>query len=165
MLRQLPAILSGKVSDKFDLRKTFLTHFAYHIMRQVGDAFEAKSEGGTDDLGHSFEPLKPSTIRRKSTPKYKRKFPLSVAHRIMRASDRLMNSLSEGIIEGNTYFPPKNQVVQFRQGILKIFSNLKYAKFQANRRPFWPENIMPWISEALKLAIQAVAIQIKAVFQ
>lgn len=165
LVRQLPAILSGKAPDKLAIRQVFLAHFTHAIMERVGEAFEIKSEGGTDDLGHTFEKLKPSTIHRKSTPKYKRKYPLAVAHNIMRTSDRLISSLSAGTFSGDAYLPPKNQIVQFRQGILKIYSNLKYAKYQFNRRAFWADDIVPWISAALKIAMEAVAARLKVIFQ
>jgi len=134
-------------------------------MERVGEAFEEKSEGGTDDLGHRFEELRPSTVRRKNTPKFRRKHPLAVATNIMRASDKLLTSLGPGTLAGDAYLPPKNQIVQFRRGILKIYSNLKYAKYQFNRRAFYADNIEPWILAALKLAMKAVVDRLKVIFQ
>ena len=157
LLKSLPAILSGAQRDRFGLRQVFLSTLVFHIMQQVGRAFEEKSDGGTDDLGHSFAPLHRKTIAKKSTPSFRAKHPtLGFPEQIMRASGKLLLSLSEGeLIEGQ-YYPPRNQVVEFANSILRIYSKLPYAVYQAKKRPFVAEDISPWVDEALKKALEAV---------
>lgn len=161
--RQLPGILAGTVRDSHGIRKAFLSTFVYSLMDQVGTAFAAKSDGGTDNLGHRFKPLAEKTVDHKSTARFHRKYPLSLPHQIMRASNRLITSFSAGMLSGDKYIPPKNQVVQFKDSVIKIYSRLPYTGFQFTKRPFWTENIDLWIAIATNDAIQAVVNKIKTI--
>lgn len=153
---QLPSILSGKAGDTHGLRKEFIGAFLYELMSLIGDAFARKSDGGVDSLGHSFRPLKDSTVRHKSTPSFRRKHPASLPYQIMRASNDLINSYSAGSLMGSDYVPARKQVVRVKQNLVKIYSKLPYAEYQAAKRPFWPEDITPWINQALAAGAQAV---------
>ena len=48
LLQQLPAILTGKAPDRYDIRRVFLSIFVWNLMKQVGEAFEQKSDGGPE---------------------------------------------------------------------------------------------------------------------
>lgn len=152
----LPHILRGEYRDEYGIRKEFISTFTYSLMSQIGDAFLAKSNGGTDNLGHTFRPLHPTTVKKKSSKKFHKKYPLTLPHQIMRASGNLIRSYSAGTFEGERYLPPKNQVVRIRESLIKIYSKLPYAEYQFAKRPFWPNDITPWITKALDTAIQAV---------
>lgn len=156
-LKRLPGILTGRLPDRHRIRRVFVAALTYKMMQQVGEAFRIKSEGGIDDLGNAFEPLSKRTITRKSSAGFRAKHPGVIPSHIMRATDRLIKSVSEGLLTFDNYTPPKNQVVKFQAGLLRIMTNVKYAQYQFHKRPFWPENIDRWVELACEYAMKRVA--------
>lgn len=57
LVKDLPGILSGKKSDRYRLYHIFWGAVAYSMFDSIAKAFEAKSEGETDDLGNSWKDL------------------------------------------------------------------------------------------------------------
>ena len=61
IVRQLPAILSGRSQDVMDLRLHFHSLFARSLYQSIHKAYVVKMKGGTDELGINWKDLKPST--------------------------------------------------------------------------------------------------------
>lgn len=160
-LRNLPAILAGKAKDPDGLRRVFVTAFVHSIMTSVQAAFLAKSAGGTDDLGNEWEPLSASRLKQKSSEWYLRQHPYAIPNAILRETDKLLKSYGAGTFDTLNYFPPKNQVVEFHAGMIKIYSEVEYAPAQASRRPIIPDDIGPWIDRAITAGLQALTNAIK----
>lgn len=156
-IRNLPAILAGRnVKDPLKLRDTFVAAFTHRLLQKMYASFDIKSLGGSDDLGHKFAPLSEKRLKQKSTPSFRRKHPYAISHAIMRVTEKLLDSYSPGQLGTLKYFPPKNQVVEFRNNLIKITSKVDYAEFQNARRPFFPDDIGPWISEAITAGLDAL---------
>lgn len=62
IIRDLPAILSGRKADQYRLFSIFWSHVARSFLQSVYTAYEAKSLGGSDELGNRWKPLSPKTI-------------------------------------------------------------------------------------------------------
>lgn len=155
MLRNLPAILTGKTIAHRRVREAFINGFTYRMMQLVHRAAIRKSNGGTDELGQRWEPLKRSTIRWRKSRKIAEKYPRSRQLKIMRLSERLFSSIAPGSYSGAVYFPPAEQLVRFRQGILELGSDVPYAERQFSMRPVFPENLNPWLADAIRFGLKA----------
>lgn len=159
--RALPSIVAGK-PDPDGLHTIFRHAFVHKLLSIIHEAFLIKSLGGTDSLGHEFAPLSAKRIKQKSSPKFQARYPGVIPHAIMRVTDDLVNSYMAGLISGESYSPPKNQAVILRGNLIKIFSQVEYADAQAKRRPFWPDDISPWINEAITAGIEALIERLKS---
>ncbi len=74
LLRDLPAVVSGRKPDVHGYGRLFKSYFAYFWFEKVHEAFLIKSLGGTDSMGVSWEPNAQSTIaQREIGPKDSRK--------------------------------------------------------------------------------------------
>lgn len=60
-LRDLPGIISGTKPSRFGLHKTFWGAVAHSLFTSIYAGFKAKSEGGTDELGESWEDIQQHT--------------------------------------------------------------------------------------------------------
>ncbi len=158
--RALPAIITGR-PDAEGLHDTFRSAFVHCLLSIIHEAFLTKSLGNEDDLGHTFAPLSKKRLAQKSSPKFLARFPNSIPHAIMRVTDAMVDSFLAGLLSGTQYFPPKNQGVELRGNLIKIFSRVEYAPYQAARRPFWPDDISPWINEAITAGIEALITKLK----
>lgn len=154
---KLPAILVGKAEDPDGLRQTFIAAFTHRLLEKISEAYLDKSAGGADELGNKWLPLSERYAKRKSSAWFLRKYPNSIPNAIMRLTDKLLQSWSPGDFNTLRYFPPKNQVVEFNASLLRIFSEVEYSDYQAARRPIIPEDIGPWISEAIAAGLRALA--------
>lgn len=162
IIKNLPAILTGREkNDPHNLRGTFLSAFTHRLIEQMYDSFEIKSLGGTDDLGHKFAPLSPKRLKQKSSAWFRRKYPKSIPHAIMRVTDKLFDSFRPGQLGLATYTPPKNQMIELRNNLLKITSKVEYAEYQNAKRPFFPDDIGPWISSAINAGLEALALRLE----
>lgn len=74
---------------------------------------------------------------------------------IMRVTDRLLKSLEPSKVGTSGYRPKKDQIYNVQQGVLTIGSTVEYAKFHSKRPPI-PDNIDPWIDEAIDYAMTYV---------
>jgi hypothetical protein len=161
-IRNLPAILTGRdKNDPHNLRGTFIAAFTYRLIEQMYAAFEIKSLGGSDDLGHTFAPLSSKRLKQKSSPWFRRKYPYAITNAIMRVTDKLFESYRPGQLGIASYFPPKNQVVELRNNLIKITSKVEYAQYQNAKRPFFPDDISPWISSAINAGLEALALKLE----
>jgi hypothetical protein len=157
----LPAILVGKADDPDGFRYTFMAAFVHKIMEKVHEAYLAKSEGGADDLGNRWAPLSTKYAQRKSSAWFLRKYPNSIPNAIMRLTDKLIQSWAPGHINSLRYLPPRNQVVEFNANLVRIYSEVEYSEFQSAKRPIIPDDIGPWISEAIAAGLRALVAVMK----
>lgn len=158
--RALPSIIAGR-PDQEGLHNIFRSAFVHKLLSLIHSAFITKSLSEADDLGHEFAPLSAKRLKQKSSPKFLARFPNSIPHAIMRVTDTMLNSYMAGLLSGDQYFPPKNQAVELRGNLIKIFSRVDYAEYQAARRPFWPDDISPWINQAITAGIEALIERMK----
>lgn len=61
-MRNLPKYIDGKLPDIYGFGRLFKTRLIYFLFQRIHDAYLVKSEGGTDDAGIKWPPLKQSTI-------------------------------------------------------------------------------------------------------
>ena len=61
-IRNLSAVLVGSLRKHAKIRNTFYSYLVYHLFEKIHKAFLIKSDGGTDDVGQSWKPLKRETI-------------------------------------------------------------------------------------------------------
>lgn len=156
LIHNIPDILAGRAPDPQGFRDAFWGAVAHHIFSKVSEAFLAKSNGGTDELGNSWDPLRKPTIQSRLKPSRIRKHPLSAELRIMRVSDRLLRSLLPGAYNGYHYSPPEDQLFRVENGNVVLGSLVEYAPAQAKLRPIFPPNINRWIKEAVAKGSQAI---------
>lgn len=155
MLRNLPAIITGKTIAHQRVREAFINGFSHRFMQLVHRAAIHKSNGGTDELGNRWKPLQKSTIRWRRSRRIANKFPRSRQLKIMRLAERLFRSISPGSFNGVIYIPPSEQLCRFRQGMLELGSTVPYAERQFPLRPVFPENFTPWLTDAIRYGLKA----------
>jgi len=61
-LRMLPRYITGTMPDIHGWGRRFKMFFAFHLLEKIHDAFLTKSDGGTDETGLRWKPLKRETI-------------------------------------------------------------------------------------------------------
>lgn len=150
---ELPAVLSGTKPDRDGIRSYFFAVLARELMSLIHKAFRDKSMGGSDSLGNSWRGLSPKTVKRRRRPSLIDRFPLSAKLYILRVSDALFRSLAPGRVVGDDYHPPENQIYKLTKSGLALGTELHYAAVQHRKRPIWPEEMLPWISEAIDTAL------------
>lgn len=160
LIKNFGGILSGKEIDAYGVRDVFFGTMAFHLYSKMYQAFLQKSVGGSDDLGESWLPLSESTIKRRVSAWFTAKHPLSADLQINRVDDTLLNSLKPGTFSG-TYTPSPNQYFNYQRGNLHLGSSLNYASYVHAKRPLWPDDMTPWVSEAISKAIEATILHIK----
>ena len=155
MLRNLPAILTGKTAAHTRIREAFIGGFSRRMMELVHRAAIRKSNGGTDELGESWKPLKRSTIRWRRSRRIASKYPRSRQLKMMRLSERLFDSIKPGSFNGTIYIAPEEQVFHFTRGLLTLGSSVPYAERQFSMRSPFPKNINPWLVDAIRYGLRA----------
>lgn len=73
MLRELPAVLSGRAPDRYGVADGILLRGAVALLSQIKQAFLVKTRGGTDAAGITWPPLSPATIAARRTTAAERK--------------------------------------------------------------------------------------------
>ena len=160
LVRNLGHILSGKDIDVYGIRDVFFGTMAHHLYTKIYHAFLQKSAGGVDDTGESWKMLSEATIKRRVSGWFNSKHRGSAGLQINRVDDTLLNSLKPGNYDG-TYTPSLNQYFNYDRGNLKLGSTLSYASYVHEQRPLWPDDMTPWIQEAISKAIEATVFHIK----
>ena len=61
-VRQLGAVLAGRQSDPDQLARGFFSALGFAALSDIKDAYITKADGGTDEMGIKWPPLKPATI-------------------------------------------------------------------------------------------------------
>jgi len=158
IIQKMPGIITGKdKDDPYQLRGLFISAFTHCLLDQMFTAFEVKSLGGVDELGHKFAPLSERRLKYKQSEAFRRKYPYALTNGIVRVTEQIMRSYEPGILVGANYFPPKDQMIELKNNLIKISSKVDYAPFQSAKRPFFPDDIGPWISKAIQAGLEAVA--------
>jgi hypothetical protein len=159
---EIPYVLMGRKNDPKGLRRYFFAVLARLLFQRISAAYDIKAKGGTDSLGVTWRSLAPATIKRRLSPKYLNKFPLSAKLWIMRLSDRLFQSLEAGFLSpGGFYYPPNaDQLFEIRGAGLSLGTRVPYANAQHVARPLWPEKMQPWLDECADIAISYVMEQV-----
>lgn len=62
LIRSLPAILSGRVRDRYGVARGFRARVGWAFFSLVAEAFDEKSRGRVDSAGESWEPLSPEYL-------------------------------------------------------------------------------------------------------
>lgn len=165
ILHDLPKILAGKKWDRWGLRDVFYGVLAHELYTRIGKAFEVKATGLSDSLGNSWKPLAKRTLDHRKAPKLIKKYPLALQNLIHRISDKMFDTLKPGTFDGSKYKPRRNQIFHHAHGTLTLGSKLDYASYAHEKRPLWPEDMSPWVDEAITIAIEKVMIRLKEVIQ
>jgi len=152
LVANLGLILSGRQPDKLQIRDAFWGAFIHSLSQKIHTSYLKRSQGTADDLGNTWQPLDPATIKRRLSPSIQRKFPLAGEGLIMRLSDDLSRSLSPGTFDGFQYVPASNQKFEINSQGITFGSTLPYANRQNASRELIPDNIEPWIVESLDVA-------------
>lgn len=155
--RELPAILSGTAPDPHGVRNAFLGAFCRSMFQSISKAYVAKSKGGADDLGNTWNPLKPKSIAYRLRPKTVSRYPLSSKLWIMQLSQRLLKSLQPGDVVGGRYKPPTGQIVEVDGHTLTFGSDVPYAGRQDAMRRIVPAHIKPWVDKAMFEGVSAMS--------
>lgn len=221
MIKRIPQQLASK--SRSDLNKCLTNHLAYQLFGRIEKSFRDKSDGGTDEFGKRWTPLKPETIAQRPitfkdeydnrvkqgekgllTPgqlaQWKAifrsvfvKLRLSMGDdrakalagksawaimkskgaktrldvlgrrkvKLLRISDRLFDSISQGTLNGNRYYKPYEQIFKYETGELEIGTNVPYAKYLHKRRRIIPtlEDMAKagWVKKALYNSATALA--------
>lgn len=160
-LTGLGAILSGRKEDRHGLKDVFFGAMAEHLYRKIHQSFLQKSRGASDDQGESWSRLSKVTMKRRLSKAFAYKYPGSLAKGINRVDDTLLKSVTPGTFDGFRYTPPANQYFKYERGTLTLGSMLSYAEYVHAKRPLWPSDLTPWISESISKAIEATILHIK----
>lgn len=221
LIKRIPSELASK--SRSDLNKCLTNHLAYQLFGRIEKSFRDKSDGGTDEFGKRWTPLKPETIAQRPitfkdeydnrvkqgekgllTPgqliQWKAifrsvfvKLRLSMGDdrakalagksawaimkskgaktridvlgrrkvKILRVSDRLLDSVSQGKLNGNRYYKPHEQIFKNDDGELEIGTEVPYAKYLHNKRRIIPTltdmQKAGWIKKALYDSATALA--------
>lgn len=124
LLRQLPAVLSGKGGDPTGIARSLSLRLGMVALSLVKQAFVEKATGGADESGLRWKPLAPSTIRGRRQGKG------AGEPQIGRDTGILLNSLSPGA--------PSN-VLDARAGLASVGTAVPYAEYFHAERPLWPD--------------------------
>src|SRR3972149_3931880 len=62
LIRNMPGYCTGSIRDAYSIGKAFRLSFAVAFLERVAEGFDAKSRGGSDDLGNKWKALKRETI-------------------------------------------------------------------------------------------------------
>ena len=62
---EIPDYISGTKNDTHNIGKVFWASLTRYLLDKIHEAYAIKSEGGTDELGNQWPPLKPETIARR----------------------------------------------------------------------------------------------------
>lgn len=73
LLRQLPALFAGKVSDTLGVARGLQLRVGVALLSKVQQAFIVKSRGGTGEDGIRWPPMKPASIAQRRTTGGERK--------------------------------------------------------------------------------------------
>jgi hypothetical protein len=65
LLKSIPAYISGRKTDQHRIAQVFWRNYTQFMFNKFYTSFIIKSDGGVDELGNSFPPLKDSTIIRR----------------------------------------------------------------------------------------------------
>ena len=165
ILKDIPKILAGNKWDRWGIRDIFFGTLAHELYKKIGHAFEVKATGASDDLNQSWQPLAKSTLAKRRLPKVLKRYTLAYQNLIHRISDKMLNTLQPGDFDGSKYKPRRNQAYHFANGVLTLGSKLDYASYAHEKRPLWPDDMTPWIEEAIGLAMQRVMVRLKEFMQ
>jgi len=159
-LASLPKIIAGEQPDPLGLRRVFFAIVARRLYELIYEAFIIKSQGGSDSLGNSWRGLKKATIKKRTRASFVSIYPLSSRLLINRVSDRLLNSLKPGQVDGlHNYIPPQNQLYLIEFNRLILGSNLTYSKYVHKARRLWPARMKRWIEDAVETAMDYVILK------
>jgi hypothetical protein len=152
-IAELPLVLSGSKPDRSGLRSYFYAQVDRSLMGLIHEAYRIKAMGGTDSLGESWRALATKTIKKRLSPNYVARFPLSAKLLILRVSDTLFKSLAPGWLVGDDYKPPENQLYKLTRGGLELGTQVHYAQAVHKHRPLWPDELDHWLSHAIDVAL------------
>ena len=145
----------------------------YYFLKRIHSEFMVKANGGTDSLGVKWAPL--SESRRIYKPLRKKERGLFIpgngtkkeqlANRdplINIDTERLAKSLKPGRITNGVYIST-NPDQDYKVTATNIWfeSKVPYADEVQAMRPFLPENMAPWLADAIELALKRMARDIR----
>lgn len=157
LIAQIPGMLSGKVPDNKGVGRVFAAHLMRGVIQRISAAYDAKSHGGPDDNGDTWEPIKESTIKAKmrdpTTGTYWPVDPRQIGfHTGLQRS-----AFEAGEVSGGVYHATSNQRVIIRQGSFEIRITVKHYRFFRTKRPVIPRGGIPskWLIPAAAEAANA----------
>tara|TARA_Y100000004_G_scaffold174081_1_gene212493 strand:- start:19 stop:585 length:567 start_codon:yes stop_codon:yes gene_type:complete len=163
LVRDLPKLLTNqKVTPELEkLRNLFWAFFAKEFYRLAYKNFKLKSQGGSDEFGVRWKPLKPSTIKRRaesglrSLVARRNAMGGDVANNlILVRSGRLRESFKPGKQSGASYIPAnKDQLYVTTSGRVQLGSNVPYADDQNEERPLLGDEA-ELINKAMEVALE-----------
>lgn len=137
----LPDILMDRAPDPKNLKGAFIAGFMEKLLQNIHLAYKIKSQGGTDELGHSWEPTK--------KPK----------SRIMRNTDTLMNSYKPNSVGNVEYIPGPDQFFIMNGTQVSFTSLVPYGGFAEAAGPgrqIIPDDITDWVPECVASGLRRV---------
>ena len=148
-----------------DTKKRYKALVLFQLFGIIHRNFVIKSKGGTDSLGNKWKPLAASTkIYKPLLPSERRKFKLrgrtkkeALSSReplILILTRRLEQSLRPGQVVDDRYIPSPEQIAKVVGSQVIVGSKVPYAGDVSAKRPAIPENIDPWIDEAVQKTLQ-----------
>lgn len=78
--------------------------------------------------------------------------------RILRVTEQLMASLAPGILLGNSYLPPPNQIYIQSGTSIKFGTNIQYAEKLDVVRNVMPDHLSVWYAEAITAGLKNVQV-------
>ena len=163
LVRDLPKLLTNKkVTPELEkLRNLYWAIFSKEFYRLAYKNFKLKSQGGADEFGVRWKPLKSSTVKRRAESGLR----ALIARRnamggdvannlILVRSGRLRESFKPGQQAGSSYIPSgSDQIYEVGSGKVRLGSNVPYADDQNEERPLYGDE-SELITKATKVALQ-----------
>lgn len=156
-IKNLPAILAGKVSDPLGLRRAFFGAAANRIMTILSQSFAERARTLTDSYTNVWKAHRPSTIAYRLRASTARKYPLAPQLLVMRLSDRLYSSLKPGVFTGLDYFPRPEQLYTITSSTVQLGSEVPYAQAASAKRPIFPTaSTKSWVDQGIQAGLDNI---------
>jgi hypothetical protein len=125
----------------------------YELVGIVHREFLLKSQGGEDSLGIQWYPLSPKL----AMWKIKKKMVNDEGEPLINIRyGKLEKALRQGRFANGKYQPGKGQSASVTSMSIDYSVDIDYADDVNSLRPFLPEEIDPWLDEAIELALPRI---------
>jgi len=160
--RKFPAILAGKHPEFKAIYDRYWATFTQQMFKFMYASYETRSLGGADDIGQSWSPLKPKTVKTKGRPHWGRGQPkvrvpaAKNPSQINVDTGETLESLKPGFVSGNTYSPYNaKQKVVMGSGKLTLGTKCYWHPVVLTKRKWWTRKTI-WTKQAAKEAFKSI---------